>query len=167
MVLCTFLAFFCCFSSQNFFLFQIKYQISPTEYQPITNVNWWFPTISGTVCKKRIHNGATSTCFTQHELDYKVQNLYLYIFAKLACQTPMIKLRAYVNLCLNQVVLAKLNHFFRKRLQTKYWTRMSYYRNTNTNNVGMIITCLWSWLDNIDDLGLVLASKITSSKFHA
>ena len=44
---------------------------------------------------------------------------------------------------------------------------MSYYRNTNTNNVGMIITCLWSWLDNIDDLGLVLASKITSSKFHA
>ena len=36
-----------------------------------------------------------------------------------------------------------------------------------TNNVGMIITCLWSWLDNIDDLGLVLASKITSSKFHA
>ena len=27
----------------------IKTQISATKYQPIRNVNWWFPTISGTV----------------------------------------------------------------------------------------------------------------------
>ena len=33
------------------FLFLIKYQISATEYQPIRNVNWWFPTVSETVCK--------------------------------------------------------------------------------------------------------------------
>ena len=55
-LLYTFLAFFfICFVFHHricvfiIFIFFFWWSIKLTEYQPIRNVNWWFPTVSGTV----------------------------------------------------------------------------------------------------------------------